>query len=208
MLVVHHLNNSRSQRILWLLEELGAPYEIRHHQRDAVTNLAPPELLKVHPLGKSPVIEDDGRVIAESGAIVEYICERHGGGHLVPPRDGDAYVSHLELVHFAEGSATTPILLGLYVGRLGEAGAPLHPRIDQQLESHFDFMEAALRPSGHFVLDDLSAADVMLSFPAEVAAIQGRTATRPKLAAFVDWVQSRPAYRRALEKGGPYQFAR
>ena len=208
MLVVHHLNNSRSQRILWLLEELGTPYEIRHHQRDAVTNLAPPELLQVHPLGKSPVIEDDGRVIAESGAIVEYICERHGGGYLVPPRGSDAHVSHLELMHFAEGSAMTPILLQLYVGRLGEAGASLHPRIEQQLNSMFDYMEAVLRPSGHFVLDELSAADVMLSFPAEVAAMQGRAASRPKLAAFVEWMHARPAYRRGLEKGGPYLFAR
>lgn len=208
MLVVHHLNNSRSQRVLWLLEELGTPYDIRHYQRDAVTNLAPPELLHVHPLGKSPVIEDNGRVIFESGAIVEYICERHGGGALVPPRGSDAHISHLELMHFAEGSAMTPILLALYVGRLGEAGAPLQPRIEQQLNSHFDYMEAQLRPSGHFVLDQLSAADIMLSFPAEIAAIQGRVASRPKLAGFVEWMQARPAYRRALEKGGPYQFAR
>jgi glutathione S-transferase len=208
MLVVHHLNNSRSQRILWLLEELGTPYEIKHHQRDAVTNLAGPELLKVHPLGKSPLIEDDGRVIAESGAIVEYICDRHGGGHLVPPRDGDAHAEHLELMHFAEGSAMLPVLLQLYVGRLGEAGAPLHPRIESQLDLMFDFMEAKLRPSGHFVLDDLSAADIMLSFPAELAVMQGRAAKRPKLAKFVEWVHARPAYRRGLEKGGPYQFAR
>ena len=208
MLVVHHLNNSRSQRILWLLEELGTPYEIRHYQRDAVTNLAPPELLQVHPLGKSPMIEDGGRVIFESGAIVEYICEHHGGGQLVPPRGTDAHVQHLELIHFAEGSAMTPILLALYVGRLGEAAAPLLPRIDQQLNSHFDYMEEVLRPSGHFVLDDLSAADIMLSFPAEIAVAQGRAASRPKLAGFVEWLHARPAYRRALEKGGPYQFAR
>ena len=208
MLVVHHLNNSRSQRILWLLEELGTPYEIRHYQRDAVTNLAPPELLEVHPLGKSPVIEDDGRVITESGAIVEYICERHGGGHLVPARGTDAHIEHLELMHFAEGSAMTPILLALYVGRLGEGGAPLMPRVGQQLDSHFDYMEQVLRPSGHYVLDELSAADIMMSFPAEVAAAQGRVATRPKLAGFVEWLHARPAFRRALEKGGPYQFAR
>lgn len=106
-LIVHHLNNSRSQRILWLLEEIGAPYEIRHYQRDAVTNLAPPELKAVHPLGKSPLLEDDGRVIQESGAIVEYLCERHGGDALVPPRGTDDHVRHLELLHFAEGSAMT-----------------------------------------------------------------------------------------------------
>jgi glutathione S-transferase len=207
MIVVHHLNNSRSQRVLWLLEELGAPYEIRNHQRDAVTNLAPPELLQVHPLGKSPVIEDGGRVVAESGAIVEYLCERHGGAHLLPARGTDDHIRHLQLMHFAEGSAMLPLLLALYVGRLGEAGAPLRPRIEQQLDSHFDYMEGELRPSGHFVGESLTAADIMLSFPAELAAVQGRLASRPKLAAFVEHVQSRPAYRRALEKGGPYSFA-
>ncbi len=203
-LIVHHLNNSRSQRILWLLEELGVPYEIRHHQRDAVTNLAPPELLKVHPLGKSPVIEDNGRTIYETGAIVEYLCARHGGDHLIPPRDSDDHVRHLEFMHFAEGSAMLPILLALYTSRLGDAAAPLQPRIDEQLDSHFDFMEASLRPSGHFVGDSLGAADIMLSFPAEIAVLQGRTAKRPKLAAFVDWVHARPAWRRAREKGGEY----
>ncbi|MFC3713816.1 glutathione S-transferase family protein [Sphingoaurantiacus capsulatus] len=208
MLIVHHLNNSRSQRILWLLEELGVPYEIRQHARDAVTNLAPPSLLDVHPLGKSPLIEDDGRVIAESGAIVEYICERHGGAALVPARDSDSWAEHLELMHFAEGSVMLPVLLHLYVGRLGEAGAPLHPRVESQLDLVFDHMERVLRPSGHYVLDTLSAVDIMLSFPAEVAIAQGRAATRPKLAAFVEMIQARPAYRRAIDKGGAYQFAR
>lgn len=206
-LIIHHLNNSRSQRILWLLEELGLDYEIHHHQRDAVTNLAPPELLKIHPLGKSPMIEDDGRIITESGAIVEYLCERHGGEAFVPARGTDDHIRHLELIHFAEGSAMTPILLALYVGRLGDAAAPLMPRINEQLDSHFDYMESMLRPSGHFVGDSLSAADIMLSFPAEVAVMQGRTANRPKLAAFVKWIHARPAYQRGLEKGGPYNFA-
>jgi glutathione S-transferase len=145
-LKVHHLNNSRSQRILWLLEELAVPYEIVHHQRDAVTNLAPPGLQAIHPLGKSPLIEDDGNIIYESGAIVEYLCERHGGGHFVPARGSDDHIRYLEYLHFAEGSVMTPILLNLYVGRLGEAGAPLHPRIDEQLESHFGFMEDRLLP--------------------------------------------------------------
>ncbi len=206
-LIVHHLNNSRSQRILWLLEELGNPYEIRHYQRDAVTNLAPPELLAVHPLGKSPVIEDNGRVIYESGAITEYLCERHGGTALVPPRGTDDHIRHLELIHFAEGSAMTPILLGLYTSRLGEAAAPLGPRIDQQLESHFQFMEDQLGASGHFIGDSLSAADIMLSFPAEVAVMQGRAANRPKLASFVQWIHARPQWQTALQKGGPYNFA-
>ena len=206
-LIVHHLNNSRSQRILWLLEELGVAYEIRHHMRDLVTNLAPPELLALHPLGKSPMLEDNGRIVAESGAIVEYLCERHGGAALVPARGSDDHVRYLELIHFAEGSVMTPVLLALYTSRLGEAAAPLHPRINEQLESHFEFMEGALQPSGYFVGNALSGADIMLSFPAEVARAQGRTATRPKLAAFVEMIHARPAWKVALEKGGAYNFA-
>ncbi|WP_430446053.1 glutathione S-transferase family protein [Sphingorhabdus contaminans] len=206
-LIVHHLNNSRSQRILWLLEELNLNYEIRHHQRDAVTNLAPPELLAVHPLGKSPVIEDDGKVIYESAAIVEYICERHGGAHLVPARGTDDHIRYLEFLHFAEGSAMTPILLNLYTGRLGEAAAPLRPRIDQQLQSHFHYMEDQLRPSGWYVGDKLTGADIMLSFPAEAAVKMGYAADKPKLSAFVTAIHARPAFQKALEKGGPYAYA-
>jgi glutathione S-transferase len=205
-LIVHHLNNSRSQRILWLLEELGVDYDIRHHQRDPVTNLAPPALLTIHPLGKSPMIEDEGRVIYESGAIVEYLCERHGGDRFVPVRGTDDHIRHLELMHFAEGSAMLPLLLALYTSRLGDAAAPLMPRITQQLESHFSFMEQQVLPSGFFIGNDLSAADFMLSFPAEAAIAQGRSAALPKLAAFVTAIQARPAYRRALVKGGPYNF--
>jgi glutathione S-transferase len=203
-LIVHHLNNSRSQRILWLLEELGADYEIRHHQRDAVTNLAPPELLAIHPLGKSPVLEDNGRTVYESGAIVEYLCERHGGAHLVPARGSDDHVKYLEWMHFAEGSAMTPILLGLYTARLGDAAAPLGPRIDQQLESHFAFMEAELGDSGFWIGDALTGADIMLSFPAEIAVMQGRAADKPKLTRFVQWLHAHPAWQRAREKGGAY----
>lgn len=206
MIRVHHLNNSRSQRILWLLEELGLDYEIAHYQRDKVTNLAPPELRSVHALGKSPMVEMDGRLIVESGAIVEVICAKYGL-HLVPERGSDAHVEHLELMHFAEGSAMIPILLQLYTSRLGEAAAPLAPRIAEQLTSHFAFMEGALRTSGHFVLDDLSAADIMLSFPAEVAIKQGRGAEFPGLAGFVAAMHARPAWQRALERGGAYRFA-
>jgi glutathione S-transferase len=207
-LIVHHLNNSRSQRILWLLEELGLDYEIKHYARDAVTNLAPPELLAVHPLGKSPMIEDAGRLVYESGAIVEYICERHGGAAMVPARGTDDHIHHLELMHFAEGSAMTPLLLALYTSRLGEAAAPLAPRLTQQLDSHFSFIESQLNGSGHFIGDSLSAADIMLSFPAEIAIAQGRGAALPKTAAFVAWLQARPAYQRGLQKGGPYNFAK
>lgn len=206
-LKVHHLNNSRSQRILWLLEELGAPYEIVQYQRDAVTNLAPPELLTVHPLGKSPVIEDDGKVVYESAAIVEYLCERHGGEHLIPARGSDDHIRYLEWMHFAEGSAMLPILLNLYTGRLGEAGAPLRPRIDQQLQSHFQYMEDRLLLSGYFVGDSLTGADIMLSFPAEAAVKMGYAADKPKLTAYVAAIHARPAYRAALAKGGPYAYA-
>ncbi|MBJ7499978.1 MAG: glutathione S-transferase [Sphingopyxis sp.] len=203
-LIVHHLNNSRSQRILWLLEEIGAPYEIRYYDRDPVTNLAPPELLAVHPLGKSPVIEDGGRVVTESGAITEYLCERHGGTYLVPERGTDDHIRHLEWLHFAEGSAMTPILLRIYTARLGEAAAPIEPRISQQLDSHFGYMENRVGENGHFIGDSLSAADIMLSFPAEIAIMQGMAPRYPKLATFVNACHDRPAWRRAREKGGAY----
>ena len=202
-LIVHHLNNSRSQRILWLLEELGAPYAIKQYQRDAVTNLAPPELKAIHPLGKSPLLEDDGRIIQESGAIAEYLCENYGGEALVPARGTDDHVRHLELIHFAEGSAMTPILLDIYLGRLGEAAAPVKPRIDEQLDAHFSYLEGELNDAGHFIGDSLSAADIMLSFPAEVAAMGG-AARYPKLAAFVSAMHARPAWQAAREKSGAY----
>lgn len=208
-IIVHHLNNSRSQRILWLLEELGVEYEVKVHMRDAVTNLAPPELLALHPLGKSPMIEvaDDsgsagkGRMIIESGAITEYLCERYGGEALVPARGSDDYIRHLEFLHFAEGSAMTPVLLSLYTARLGEAAAPLLPRIEQQLESHFAFMEGELNAHGHFIGAQLSAADIMLSFPAEIAVMQGRAADKPKLTAFVAKMHARPAWQAAAKRG-------
>ena len=204
---VHHLNNSRSQRILWLLEELGAHYEIAHYQRDAVTNLAPAELCALHPLGKSPVIEDDGKIVFESGAIVEYICERHDGAHLVPTRGTDDHIRYLEWLHFAEGSAMTPILLNLYTSRLGDAAEPLRPRIEQQLQSHFQYMEDQLLPSGYFVGGGLTGADIMMSFPAEAAVKMGYAADKPKLTAYVAALHARPAYQAALEKGGPYAYA-
>ena len=207
MLQLHYFRGNASLTPHMLLEELGVPYDIQHHMRDAVTNLAPPALLALHPLGKSPMIEDNGRIVAESGAIVEYLCERHGGEAMIPARGSHDHVRYLELIHFAEGSVMTPVLLALYTSRLGEAAAPLHPRINEQLESHFEFMEGALQPSGYFIGDSLTGADIMLSFPAEVARAQGRTATRPKLAAFVEMIHARPAWKVALEKGGAYNFA-
>jgi glutathione S-transferase len=206
-LKIHHLNNSRSQRILWLLEELGVSYEIVHHQRDSVTNLAPPSLTTLHPLGKSPVIDDDGFMVVESGAITEYLCERHGGDHLVPPKGTEHHIRYLEWLHFAEGSAMTPILLRLYTARLGDAAEPLQPRISQQLQSHFQYMEDSIQPSGFFVGDSLTGADIMLIFPAEIAVAQGYGAKMPKLAAFVKMVHAMPSYQAALEKGGPYAYA-
>ena len=201
MIKLHHLNRSRSHRILWLLEELDEPYEIIAYQRDAETNLAPPELALVHPLGKSPMIEIDGQLVTESAAIVEVLCSRFAP-QMIPDRDSPAYLRHLEAMHFAEGSAMTPILLQLYVSRLGEAGAPLHPRISSELNNHYEYMNGLVRASGHFVLDHLSAADIMLSFPAEIAIRQKRGDDYPALAGFVEMIHGRPAYQRAMEKGG------
>ena len=203
-LIVHHLNNSRSQRILWTLEELGVPYEIKHYQRDAVTNLAPPELKAIHPLGKSPLLEDEGTLIEESGAIVQYLLDTYGEGRFQPAPGSKEALRHLQFMHFAEGSAMTPILLQLYTSRLGDAAAPLQPRIQEQLSSHFAYLETELRPSGHFVGDDWTGADFMLSFPAEIAVMQGQGASYPKLAAFVAAAHARPAWQIAREKGGAY----
>jgi glutathione S-transferase len=201
MIKVHHLNRSRSLRILWLLEELGVDYEVIRYERNAKTNLAPPELLTVHPLGKSPVVEIDGQMVSESATIVEVLCALYGP-HLIPDAGSPEHWHHLELMHFAEGSVMTPILLNLYVGMLGDAGAPLHPRIQNELTNHFDYMESVLRPSGHFVLDDLSAADIMLSFPASIVGRLGRSSEYPGLTSFAQMIEARPAYVRALEAGG------
>ncbi|MCA0872255.1 glutathione S-transferase [Seohaeicola saemankumensis] len=201
MITVHHLGQSRSLRILWLLEELGVAHDVVRHERDPKTRLAPPALRDIHPLGKSPVIILDDQVVAESGAIVEILCARHGP-HLVPDPGSAAHVQHLELMHFAEGSVMTPILLNLYVGMLGEAGSPLHPRINQELDNHFAYLEGLIRPSGHFVQDDLSAADIMLSFPVSTLKRLGRGDDFPKLAAFNEMVQNRPAFQRALSRAG------
>ena len=203
-LIVHHLNNSRSQRILWTLEELGVPYEIKHYQRDAVTNLAPPELKAIHPLGKSPLLEDDGTLIEESGAIVQYLIDAYGKGRFQPEPGSKDALRHLQFMHFAEGSAMTPILLQLYTSRLGDAAAPLQPRIQEQLSSHFAYLEAELNSSGHFIGNDWTGADFMLSFPAEIAVMQGQGASYPKLADFVAAAHARPAWQVAREKGGAY----
>ena len=203
-LIVHHLNNSRSQRVLWALEELGLPYQIKHYQRDAVTNLAPPELKAVHPLGKSPLLEDDGTVIEESGAIIQYLLDTYGQGRFQPASGTPEALRHLQWMHFAEGSAMTPVLLQMYTSRLGDAAAPLQPRINEQLASQFAYLESELRTSGHFVGDVLTGADMMLSFPAEIAIMQGQGESYPKLAKFVAAIHARPAWQVAREKGGAY----
>ncbi len=206
MITVHHLNNSRSQRILWLLEEIGAPYEIKHYQRDAVTNLAPPELKAVHPLGKSPLIEDDGRMIGESGAITDYLIRRHGGGALAPVPGSDAHEAYLEWLHFAEGSAMLPFLLALYTARLGDAAAPLQPRIQEQIGSHVAFFSSQLGTNDWLVENRLTGADIMMSFVAEIAVAQGLGKHFPNLEAYARRLQARPAWQRGLAKGGQYNF--
>ena len=207
MLVVHHLNNSRSQRILWLLEELGVDYEIKFYQRDATTNLAPPELKSVHPLGKSPVITDGAHTVAESGAIVDYLIRRYGGGRLMPAPGSIDHEAYLEWLHYAEGSAMLPLMLSLYTSRLGEAGAPLHDRIDSEIANHLGYINQALEGRDYLVGTELTGADVLLSFVGEAGRAFGRLGDFPAIAAWVERLQARPAYKVALERGGTYAFA-
>jgi glutathione S-transferase len=206
MITVHHLNESRSQRILWLLEELGVPYHIKFYTRDATTRLAPPELKAVHPLGKSPVISDEHATIIESGAIIDHIVRRHGDGRLVPAADGADYDAYVQWLHYAEGSAMLPLLLKMYVGRLGEAGAPLGPRIDSEIGNHLGYVEASLARRD-WLLSEFSAADVQMSFVGEIAGAFGLRSSYPNMDAWVKRFQARGAYQRALERGGPYSFA-
>ena len=205
MILVHHLNESRSQRVLWLLEELGLPYEIRHYTRNATTRLAPPELQAVHPLGKSPVLEADGLQLIESGAIVDYLVRRHGGGRFRPAPDTADFEGYQQWLHYAEGSAMLPWMVKLYVSRLGEAGAPLWPRIDSEIANHLGFVDRALAGREWLLGDTLSGADVQMSFVGEAA--RGLRAGYPHIDAWVRRFQQRPAYRRALERGGPYSMA-
>ena len=223
MIVVHHLNNSRSQRVLWLLEELGLEYEVERYQRNAKTMLAPPELRQIHPLGKSPVITDDGLTIAESGAIVEYLVGRYGNGRLVPPADSSERLRYTYWLHFAEGSAMPFLLLKLVFGRIATAPMPffvkpiaraisrkatdtfIQPNIDRQL----DYMEAELGKTAWFAGPEFTAADIQMSFPLEAAVSRGGLdAKRPKLMAFLERIHARPAYRKAIERGGKYELLR
>jgi len=205
MLTVHHLNDSRSQRILWLLEELGLPYDIRHYKR-LETRLAPPELKAIHPAGKSPVITDDGRTVFESGAIIDYLIRRHGGGRLQPDPATAAYDDYQMWLHYAEGSAMLPLMLNLYVSRLGDGGAPLQPRIDSEIANHLGYLDAHLKGREFLVGDSLTGADIQMSFIGEIAQAYGKRAVFPNLDAWVKRLHARPAWRKALEKGGPYRF--
>ncbi len=223
MLTVHHLNNSRSQRVLWLLEELGVPYELQKYQRDAKTMLAPPELTQVHPLGKSPVVTDNGITVAESGAIIEYLLETYGAGRLQPKPGSEEARRFRYWLHFAEGSAMPPLLLKLIFDRIGSGeGMPFFAKpigrgiaarikslmIEPNLKRQLDFMEGELSRSEWFAGDEFSAADIQMSFPVEAAALRaGLDASRPRLFTYLKKIHARPAFRRALERGGPYSFA-
>lgn len=222
MITVHHLNNSRSQRVLWLLEELGVEYDIRKYERDPKTMLAPPELRAVHPLGKSPVITDGDLTVAESGAILEYLVDRYDRGTLAPPAGTPERLRWSYWMHFAEGSAMPPLLVKLIFDRIVTSPMPFFVKpivrtiaskvlatvVTPNLERQWDFMEAELGRSRWFAGDAFSAADIQMSFPVEAAAQRaGLDARHPKLIAYVKRIHARPAYKRALKRGGPYGFA-
>ena len=219
MIVVHHLNNSRSQRVLWLLEELGLDYEVRRYERDPHTMLAPPELQAVHPLGKSPVIADGDLVLAESGSIVQYLIERHGAGRLRPAAGTPQAWRYAYWLHYAEGSLMPPLLLKLVFDRIGKAKMPFFVRpvaraiadkarqryVLPQLQRHLDYLEQELHKSPWFAGEEFSGADVLMSFPLEIATVRvGLDATRPRLVDFLARIHARPAYQRALARGGEF----
>ena len=223
MIIVHHLNNSRSQRVLWLLEELGLEYQIKPYQRDKKTMLAPPELRQVHPLGKSPVITDGGTTLAESGAIIEYLAERYSPGRLAPAAGSPEYLRYRYWLHFSEGTAQPPLLLKLLFDRVKTGPMPFFVRpiarkiadtalaafVLPNLERILDFMESELGKSEWFAGSQFSAADIQLSFPLEAARMRaGLNESRPKLMAFLEKIHARPAYRRGIERGGKYDLLR
>ena len=222
-IVVHHLNNSRSQRVLWLLEELGLDYEVKRYERNPETMRAPAELRKIHPLGKAPVVTDGDLVLAETGAIVEYLVDTYGDGRLAPARGTPERLRYTYWLHYAEGSAMSPLLLKLIFSRMESGPAPFFVRpfakaiarkvqamvVDPQLKLHLDYLEGELAKSPWFVGDDFGAADIMLSFPLEGAASRGGLdERRPKLMDFLARIHERPAYKTALERGGPYELLR
>ncbi|MET0307383.1 MAG: glutathione S-transferase [Sphingomonas sp.] len=206
-LIVHHLENSRSQRVLWLLEELELPYEIQRYERNKATMLAPPELRRVHPLGKSPVIEDEGRIVAETGAIVEYLVEKAGGRLGVPGHREEA-LRYRHFLHYAEGSLMPPLFTKLVLSRVPLLGKMAQKKFQPMIDVHLDYVEGALAEREWFAGSDFTAADVMMSFPLE-AAVSRAAATegRPHLAAWLAKIHARSAYQAALKAGGPYAYA-
>ena len=207
MITIHHLADSRSQRILWLAEELGLEYELKHYPR-AEGRFSPPEYQALHGLGKSPVITDGDRTIAESGAIIEYILEVHGGGRLRPAVGSDDWVRYLQWMHLIEGSVMLPYILNIYVGMLGPGGVPLHGRVTGEIDRHFGFLEAEMTGRDFVVGDDLTGADFQLTFLLEGASLSGMLEPYPALARYLALMQARPAYNRALEIGGSYDLRR
>ena len=221
MIIVHHLNNSRSQRILWLLEELGLEYDVKRYQRDQKTMLAPPELRKIHPLGKSPVITDGDLTLAESGAIVEYLVGRYGNRRLVPAADTLEKLRYTYWLHYAEGSMMPPLLMKLIFDRLERAPMLFFVKpiaraiskktktsfIEPNINRHLDYLEAELGKAAWFAGPEFTAADIQMSFPLEAATVRGGlNSSRPKLMAFLDRVHARPAYKKAIERGGKYEL--
>jgi glutathione S-transferase len=207
MIIVHHLENSRSQRILWLLEELGLPYEVKRYERNRATMLAPPELKRVHPLGKSPVIEDDGVVVAETGAIVEYLVEK-GDGRLGAPAHRADVLRYRHFLHYAEASLMPPLFTKLVLSRVPLLGKTAQKKFQPMIDVHLDYVEAELAGRAWFAGKEFTAADVMMSFPLEAAVARaGATQGRPHIAAWLEKIHARPAYKTALKAGGPYAYA-
>lgn len=209
MIVVHHLNNSRSQRVLWLLEELGIEYDIKYYERDPKTMLAPASLRQVHPLGKSPVITDAQQTVAESGAIIEYIVDYYGNGRLIPESGTPERLRYTYWLHYAEGSAMPPLLMNLIFNRFPSVDNSVNDAfITPQIQLHFDYIEAELGKSTWFVGEEFTAADIQMSFPLELVAMQAELIqNRPKIQQFIERIHARPAYKRALERGGKYNYA-
>ncbi|MBN3942906.1 MULTISPECIES: glutathione S-transferase family protein [unclassified Nostoc] len=209
MIVVHHLNNSRSQRVLWLLEELGIEYEIKFYERDPKTMMAPESLRQVHPLGKSPVITDADLTIAESGAIIEYLVDRYGNGRLVPTSATPEHLRYKYWLHYAEGSAMPPLVMRLVLNNFGAGDSSVVSGfVAPQIKLHFDYIEGELRKNTWFVGNEFTAADIQMSFPLEVVAmLPEEVKNRPKLKEFVERIHGRPAYKRALERGGKYDVS-
>jgi glutathione S-transferase len=211
MIIVHHLNNSRSQRVLWLLEELGLSYQVQRYARDRKTMLAPPELKAVHPLGKAPVIVDDAaeggaRIVAETGAIIEYLVDKAGGR--LRPIDQPGHLHYRYFLHYAEGSVMPPLVLKLILGMVPLFGKAAQRRIQPMIDVHLDFIEQELATRRWFAGDAFSAADVMMSFPLEAARSRaGLDGSRPATIAWLQAIHARPAYQAALAAGGPYAYA-